>query len=174
MRQWCESECHHHGMESQAFSKTRAWIVQLTTPYGRSLTKVRDEVVSRHGLETRTAKVVKMRYPRDVQYLEYKIRSNYDTCTSECKNKLRYSGINTVYVGVKLLNKHDRTTHGFLVERFPSLSLNDIRQHSVREIRQNDLMFWMNAMILEVHKEVRLGHLITEPNMRWNRRIKRG
>ena len=27
MRQWCESECHHHVKESRAFCKTRAWSV---------------------------------------------------------------------------------------------------------------------------------------------------
>ena len=27
VRQWCESECHHHVKESQAFCKTRAWSV---------------------------------------------------------------------------------------------------------------------------------------------------
>ena len=27
VRQWCESECHHHVKESRAFCKTRAWSV---------------------------------------------------------------------------------------------------------------------------------------------------
>ena len=27
VRQWCESEYHHHVKESRAFSKTRAWSV---------------------------------------------------------------------------------------------------------------------------------------------------
>ena len=35
-------------------------------------------------------------------------------CTSKCSNKLRYNGIDAVYVGVKLLNKHDGTPRGFL------------------------------------------------------------
>ena len=73
-----------------------------------------DKVISRHGSEMLTAKVVKMRYSRDVQYLGYKIWSNYDTCTSKCRNY--------------------NPEHGFLTERFSSLSPNDIGQHSVEEI----------------------------------------
>ena len=173
VRQWCESECHYHVKESRAFCKTRAWSVQLTTPYGKNLTKVRDKLVSGHSLQMIIVRVVRICYPRDVQYLRYKIRSNYDTCTSECGNKLRHRGINAMYVRVKLLNKHDGTMHGFLTERFPSPSLNDIEQRSVREIRQNDLAFRMNTTGLEVLNEVRLGLLITKLNMKGYRRSKR-
>ena len=42
-RQKSESECHHHVKESRAFGKA------LTTPY-RTLTKVRDKLVSGHSL----------------------------------------------------------------------------------------------------------------------------
>ena len=126
MRQWSESECHHHVKEPQAFGKTRVWSVQLTTPYGRSLTKVRDEFVSGHGSKMITARVVGMHYPRNMQYLGYKIQSNYNTCTSKSHSELRHRGIDAVYVGVKLLNKHDRAPHEFLTERFPSPSPIDI------------------------------------------------
>ena len=51
---------------------------------------------------------------------------DYDTCTSKCRKKLRRRGIDAVYVGVELLYKHNGTTHGFLTERFPSSSPNDI------------------------------------------------
>ena len=134
VRQWCKSECHHHVKESQAFCKTRAWGVELTTPNRRSPIKMREKVVSRHAPETLTAKVVRMCYPRDMQYLGYKIQSNYNMCTSECRNKLRHKGIDVVYVGVELLNKHNGTTHEFLIEKFSSLSSNDIGQHNVGEI----------------------------------------
>ena len=39
---------------------------------------------------------------------------DYDTCTFECRKKLRHRGIDAVYVGVELLYKHNGTTHGFL------------------------------------------------------------
>ena len=62
----------------------------------------------------------------DVQYLEYKIRSDNDTCTLEYRSKLRYRGINTVHIGVKLLYEHDGTPQRYLTKRFPSPSVNDI------------------------------------------------
>ena len=96
--------------------------VQLTTLYRRSLTKVRDKLVSGHSPKTFTAKVVRMHYPENVQYLGYKIRSNYNTCISECGNKTRYIVIDDVHVGVKLLNEHDRTPLGFPTEGLPSSS----------------------------------------------------
>ena len=73
-----------------------------------------DEFISRHGPETITTMVVRMRYLWDLQYLSNKIRGNYYTCTSELRNELRHKGIDVVYVGVELLYKHDMTMHGFL------------------------------------------------------------
>ena len=66
VRKWCESEGHHHVKESWAFSKTRAWSVWLTTLYGRSLTKVRDKLISRHSSKTITTREIRMRYPRNM------------------------------------------------------------------------------------------------------------
>ena len=79
-----------------------------------------------------------------------------------------------MYVGVKLLYKHDRTPQGYLIKRFPALSLNDRRERSVGKVRQNNMALWMNAMFLKVLKEVLLGLPITEPNVkRGNGRIRR-
>ena len=65
VRQWHESECHHHVNESRAFYKTQAWGVELTTPNRRSPTEVGDEFISRHSPEMITTRVVRMRYPKD-------------------------------------------------------------------------------------------------------------
>ena len=65
VRQWHESECHHHVNESRAFRKTQAWGVELTTPNRRSPTEVGDEFISRHSPEMITTRVVRMRYPKD-------------------------------------------------------------------------------------------------------------
>ena len=73
-----------------------------------------DEFISRHGPETITTMVVRMRYLWDLQYLSNKIRGNYYTCTSKSYSELRHRDINAMYVGVEILYKHDRTTHGFL------------------------------------------------------------
>ena len=108
-----KSKCHHHVKEPRTFCKARAWGV-LLTPCGRCLTKMRQKLISRHSLKTIIAKVVRKRYPRNMQYLEYKIRGNYNISTSKCPSKLRYRGIDTVYIGVKLLDKHNGTPQGSL------------------------------------------------------------
>ena len=47
-------------------------------------------------------------------------------CTSEYRSKLRYIGIDTMHIGVKLLYEYDGTLQGYLTKRFPSRSVNDI------------------------------------------------
>ena len=86
---------------------------------------MRQKLVFGHSPQTLTTRVIKMRYPRDMWYLGYKILSEYDTCTSECRGKLRYKGIDTVYIRVKLMYKHDKVPQGYLTKRFPSPSSND-------------------------------------------------
>ena len=79
-----------------------------------------------------------------------------------------------MYVGVKLLCKHDGTPQGYLTKRFPAPSSNDRRERSVGKVRQNNMAFRMNATFLKVLKEVLLGLPIMEPNVkRGNERIKR-
>ena len=77
-----------------------------------------------------------------------------------------------MYIGVKLLYKHDRTPHRSLKKRFPAPSLNDSGERSVSKIRQDNMAFWMNAMFLEVLQEVLSGLLIMEPNMEGRKRIR--
>ena len=94
-------------------------------------------------------------------------------CTFECSDKLRYSGIDTMYVRVKLLYKHDRTPQGFLKKRIPAPCPNDSKERSVSEIRQNDLAFQMNTTSLEVLLEVLSSLLIMEPDVKKGKRIRR-
>ena len=71
---------------------------------------------------------------QDVIPLGYVV-CDYDTCTSECRVKLRHRDIDTVHVGVKLLYEHDRTPQGYLTKRFPSPSVNDIGKRSLKKVR---------------------------------------
>ena len=86
-------------------------------------------------------------------------------CTSECSSKLRYTGIDVMYIGVKLLYKHDGTPQKSLKKRFLTLSLNDSRERSVGKVQQDNLAFQMNATFLEVLQEVLSGLLIMELNV---------
>ena len=93
-------------------------------------------------------------------------------CISECYGKLRYRGIDIVYIGVKILYKHDETPHGSLKKRFPPPSPNDSREKSVGKIRQDNMALRMNATFLEVLREVLSGLLITKPNVEGSKRIR--
>ena len=55
-------------------------------------------------------------------------------CTSKCHGKPRYRGIDTVFIGVKLLYKHDGTSQGSLIKRFLALSPNDRRERNVGKV----------------------------------------
>ena len=134
VRQWSKNKSHHHVKESRTFCKARVCGVLLPTPCGRCLTKMRQKLVSRHSPKTITARVVKICYPRNMQYLGYKIRGNYNMCTSKCHGKPRYRGIDTVFIGVKLLYKHDGTSQGSLIKRFLALSRNDRRERNVGKV----------------------------------------
>ena len=165
MSQRSKSKCHHHVKEPRAFGKAQAWGVLLTTPCGRCLTKTRQKLVSGHSPKTFTTGVVKMRYPQNVQYFRYKIQGNYDMCTSKCSGKLRYRGIDVVYIGVKVLYKHDGTPQGTLKKRFLALSPNDSMERSVSKILQDNLALRKNATFLKVLREALSSLLIMESNM---------
>ena len=79
-----------------------------------------------------------------------------------------------MHVGVKLLYEHGGTPQGYLTKRFPSLSVIDIEKRSIGKVRQNHMALWMNAMFRKVLREILMGFLIMEPNVkRGNGRIKR-
>ena len=107
-----------------------------------------------------------MRYPRYMQYLGNKIQGNYDMCTSNERSKLRYRGIDAMYIGVKLLYNHDQTPQWTFTERSPTSGLNDGGERSVSKVQQNDLAFRMNNTSLKVLREVFLGLLIMKSNVK--------
>ena len=71
-------------------------------------------------------------------------------CTFECSNKLRYIDIDVMYIGEKLLYKHDETPQRTLKKRCPASTPNDIGEMSFGKVRQDNLAFQMNTMVLEV------------------------
>ena len=78
-----------------------------------------------------------------------------------------------MYVGVKLLHKHDGTPQKTLKKRFLASSLNDNGEKSVGKVQQNNMVLRMNATFLEVLREVLSGLLIMEPNVKKRDGIKR-
>ena len=86
--------------------------------------------------------------------------------------KERYWTINSVHVGVKLLDKQERTCDRDVTQWLPSPTVNDKGKVNVGKVQQNDLAFRMNAKSREVLRECLKGIIITEPNNR-RRRINR-
>ena len=78
-----------------------------------------------------------------------------------------------MYIRVKLLYKHDETPQGILKKRFPALSSNDGGERSVGKVQQDNMTLWMNTTFLKVLREVLTGLLITEPNVKKGKRIRR-
>ena len=86
-------------------------------------------------------------------------------CTMKYSGKPRYKGIDTVYIRVELLHKHDGTPQGTLRQRFPTPSPNDNGERSVEKVLEVNMVLQMNATFLKVLQEVLSGLLIIEPNM---------
>ena len=79
---------------------------------------------------------------------------------------MRYRGIDIVYIGVKILYKHNGTSQRYLTKRFLAPSLIDTGERSLGKDRQNNMALQMNATFLKVLKEVLLGLPIMEPNVK--------
>ena len=80
----------------------------MVTPRRRCLTEERHEFILGHSPQMIATRVVKMRYPRNVQYLEYKIRSNYNAYNPNASDKLGYRVIKSAHSLVKFLYNHGR------------------------------------------------------------------
>ena len=104
------NKCHHHVKEPLTFCKARARGVLTVTPRWRCLIEERWEFVFGHSPKKITVRVVRMHYPRYVYHLEYKIRSDYNTRTSNRSEEMRYKIIKSVHVGVKIMYDHRGTS----------------------------------------------------------------
>ena len=161
-----QNKSHHHVHESRTFSKRSTWCKQTLTPSRRVLTKIRHELILGHNPQTLTTKIVKKLYPRDPKHICNKLRCNRNARTSNANEEERYWTINLVYVGVELLEKHERTSDWDVTQWLPSPTVNDRGKVGVGKVRQNDLAFQMNASSRKVLRKCLKGIIITEPNMR--------
>ena len=112
---------------------------------------------------------LRMLYPQNMKHIHNKLRCDYNACTSNASRKERYWKIETMHVGVKILDQHGRTSDWDITQWLPSPTVNDSRKVSVSEVRQNDSAFRMNTSSRKVLREVLSGILITELNMRRSR-----
>ena len=167
-----QNKSHHHVHESRIFSKRSTWCKQTLTPSRWVLTKSKHELISGHNSQTLTTKIVRKLYPRDPKHIHNKLRCDRNARTSNASEEERYWTINLMHVGVKLLDKHERTGDRDVTQWLPSPTVNDRGNVGVGKVRQNDLAFRMNASSREVLRKCLKGIIIMEPNVRrW--RIKR-
>ena len=110
MRERMEYKDHHHVQKLRAFCKARIVSELVFTPLERMLRKSGFELILGHSPQTLTTKVVRELYPRNPKHIRNKLRCDRNVRTSNASEKLRYRMINSMYVGVKLLDKHGRTS----------------------------------------------------------------
>ena len=80
------------------------------TPLGMTLTKSRFELILGHSLQMLTTRVVRELYPRNSKHIHNKLQCDKNAHSSNASEEKRYRTINLVHVGVKLLDKHERTS----------------------------------------------------------------
>ena len=141
----------------------------MFTPITRTLTESSNKLILGHSLQTLKTEVVRMLYPRNMKHIRNKLRCDYNARTSSASRKERYWKIETMHVGVKLLDQHGRTSDQDVTQWLLSLTVNDSGKVNVGEVRQNDSAFQMNTSSRKVFREVLSGILIMEPNMRMSR-----
>ena len=169
-----QNKGHHHIHESRTFSKRSTWCKQTLTPNKRALTESRHELIPGHSPQMLITRIVRNLYPRDPKHIRNKLRCDRNAHNSNASEKKRYWIINSVHVGVKLLDKHERTSDRNVTQWLPFLTVNDRGKVDVGKVWQNDLAFRMNASSREVLWKCLKGIIITEPNMRrWRIRKQR-
>ena len=110
LRERMEYKGCHHVQKPRAFCKARTVSELALTPLGMTLTKSRFELILGHSLQMLTTRVVRELYPRNSKHIHNKLQCDKNAHSSNASEEKRYRTINLVHVGVKLLDKHERTS----------------------------------------------------------------
>ena len=161
-----QNKSHHHVQESKTFSKRSTWRKKTLTPRRRALTESRHKLIPRHSPQTLTTRIVRKLYPRNPKHIRNQLWCDRNARTPNVSEEKRYWLINSVHVGVKLLDKHERTGNWDVTQWLLSLTVNDRGKVGVSKIRQDDLAFRMNASSRKVLRKCLKGIIITEPDIR--------
>ena len=144
------------------FSKRSTWCEKTLTLSSRALTKRRHELIPGHYPQTLTTRIVRKLYPRNMKHICNQLWCDRDVRTSDMSEKERYWTIYPVYIGVKLLDQHERTCVRDVTQWLPSPTMYNRGKVSVGKVQQYDLAFWMNALSRKVLRECLVGIIITE------------
>ena len=130
-----QNKGHYHVYESRIFSKRSTWCKQTLTPNRRALTKSRHELIPRHNPQMLITRIVRKLYPRDPKHICNKLWCDRNARTSNVSEEKRYRTINPMHVGVKLLDKYERTGDWDITKWLPSPIVNDRGKVSVGKVR---------------------------------------
>ena len=165
MREWMEYKSHHHIYEPRTFSKRPTWCKLMITLIRRLLVESSHELIIGHSPQTLTTRIVRKLYLRNSKHIRNKLRCDRNARTSNASKEERYWTINPMYVGVKLLDEHERASDRDVTQWLPFLTVNDSGKVSVGEVRQYDLAFQMNTLSRKVLRECLMGIIVTEPKI---------
>ena len=110
MKEKMEYKGHQHVQKPWAFCKGRTVNELALTLFGRTLTKSRFELILGHSPQMLITGIITKLYPRNPKYIRNKLRCDRNSRTSNTSKEERYWTINPMNIGVKLLNKHERTS----------------------------------------------------------------
>ena len=109
-----------------------------------------------------TGRIVGKLYLRNPKHIWDKLQCDKNRNTSNPSNKMRYEAVNPVYIGVELLNQHERTSDKLVTKRFPVPTVNDSGKVGVSKMTQDDSAFQMNALSRKVFRKCLVGIIVTE------------
>ena len=109
MREWMQNKGYHYVYESRTFSKRLTWCKQTLTLSKRALIKSRHELIPGHSPQTLITRIVRKFHPKDLKHISNRLLCDRNAHTLNASEEKWYRIINPVHVGVKLLDKHERT-----------------------------------------------------------------
>ena len=110
-----------------------------------------------------TGRIVRKLYPRNLKHIRNKLWCDRNRNTSDTSNKMRYETVNSVHVGVELLNQHEKTSDELVTKRLLFSTVNDSGKVSINKMTQNDSVFQMNASTRNFFCKCLVGIIITKP-----------
>ena len=158
VREGMEYKSHHHIYESRSFSKRPTRCKLMITPIRRALVESSHELILGHSPQTLTTRIVRKLYPRNPKHIRNKLWCDRNGRTLNASKEKRYWTINLMHVGVKLLDKYERTSDQNITKWLSFPTMNDSGK-----VHQNDLAFRMNTSFRKVLLECLVGIIITEP-----------
>ena len=109
MLEMIEYKGHHHVQKLRAFCKARAVSELAFTPLQRTLIENEHELILGHNPQTLITRIVRKFHPKDLKHISNKLLCDRNAHTLNASEEKWYRTINPVHVGVKLLDKHERT-----------------------------------------------------------------